>query len=219
MEKLIKSSNGQWTLAKAAPKMDMGHSVFAMDHVNEVAKMKDHAKAKEYAHKIVDESSAQPRNKASMKKMINDSKSSKHLAFGMSSHILAHPSEGLKVVKEEGDLEKSLASVAGSMAGGIVAGAIGEKIGQHMSRKDVSVAPPPSKPTKGGPGTNKMAKEDGSEMMFSDLEQIAHHIAEIRESMKASQDSPDWVKAQITEAAQNLSSVAHYVQGKKAKAK
>lgn len=191
MEKLIKSSNGQWTLTKAAPKLDMGHSVFSMDHVNDVAGMKDHAKAKEYAHKIVDDSNAQPRNKASIKKMINDSKSAKHLAFGMSSHILAHPSEGLKVIKEEDGLEK----------------------GQTPD------TPTPSKSTKGGAGTSEMAKEDGSEMMFSDLEQIAHHIAEIRESMKASQDSPDWVKAQITEAAQNLSSVAHYIQGKKAKAK
>jgi hypothetical protein len=88
-----------------------------------------------------------------------------------------------------------------------------------MTKGEVHIAPTPSNSTKGGNGTNEMAKEDGSEMMFSDLEQIAHHIAEIREHMKASEDSPDWVKAQITEAAQNLSGVAHYIQGKKAKVK
>lgn len=88
-----------------------------------------------------------------------------------------------------------------------------------MAKEDVSIAPTPSNPSKGGEGVNEMAKEDGSNMMFSDLEQIAHHIAEIREHMKASEDSPDWVKAQITEAAQNLSGVAHYIQGKKAAGK
>ncbi len=89
----------------------------------------------------------------------------------------------------------------------------------EMVKEDVSIAPTPSNPTKGGSGVNEMAKEDGSEMMFSDLEQIAHHVAEIKEHMKASEDSPDWVKAQITEAAKNLSDVAHYIQGKKAKSK
>jgi len=86
-----------------------------------------------------------------------------------------------------------------------------------MTKGDVSVAPHPSDPQKGGEGVNEMAKEEGSEMMFSDLEQIMHHILEIKEHMKSSEDSPDWLKAQITEAAQNLSGVAHYIQGKKAK--
>lgn len=185
MEKLIKSQSGQWTLIKAAPKLDMGHSVFTMDHVNEVAKMKDHGKAKEYAHGIVDASEARPHNKASIKLMIDGSRHVNDLARSMANHVLAHPSEGLRVLRKE----------------------------------DVSIAPSPSNPKKGGAGVNEMAKEDGSEMMFSDLEQIAHHIAEIRETMRSSEDSPDWVKAQITEAAQNLSSVAHYIQGKKAKDK
>mgnify|MGYP003327342626 CR=1 FL=1 len=103
MEKLVKSQNGQWKLVKAAPKLDRGHSVFTMDHVNEVSKMKDHAKAKEHAHKIVDASNAQPHNKASIKNMIDKSRNVNDLARGMSNHILAHPSEGLRVVKEEGD--------------------------------------------------------------------------------------------------------------------
>jgi hypothetical protein len=33
--------------------------------------------------------------------------------------------------------------------------------------------------------------------------------------MKSSEDSPDWVKAKITEAAKQLSDVAHYIQGQK----
>jgi hypothetical protein len=182
MEKLIKSQNGQWTLTKAAPKLDSGHSVFTMDHVNEVSKMKDHGKAKEYAHGIVDSSSAQPHNKSSIKNMIDKSKSAQNLAFGMSNHVLAHPSEGLKVVKGE-----------------------------------TPDMPTPSNPTKGGEGTNEMAKdEDGSEMLFSQLESIAHHVKEIRESMKPSEESPDWVNAKITEAAKQLSDVAHYIQGEKA---
>lgn len=94
-----------------------------------------------------------------------------------------------------------------------------ELVKAEMLKEDVSVVPTPSNPTKGGKGTNEMAKEEGSEMMFSDLEQLVHHVMEIRDSMKSSEDSPDWVKAQITEAAKNLSDVAHYIQGKKAKGK
>jgi len=180
MEKLIKSSNGQWTLSKAAPKLDHGHSVFTMNHVNEVSKMKDHGKAKEYAHNIVDSSSAQPHNKSSIKHMIDKSKSAQNLALGMSNHVLAHPSEGLKVVKGE-----------------------------------TPDMPTPSNPRKGGEGVNEMAKDDDSEMMFSQLESISHHLNEIRKSMKSSEDSPDWVKAKITEAAKQLSDVAHYIQGQK----
>lgn len=212
MEKLIKSANGQWTLAKAN---ERGASVFTMDHVREIAATKDHDKAKSRAHAIVDsDKNIRQVNRAKIKNMIDSSKGSAHLASGMSNHILAHPGEGLKVInKEEDGLEKATPA----LSTGLIGGAIGTKIRNQMSKEDVSIAPSPSKPTKDRVGINEMAKEDGSEMMFSDLEQIAHHIAEIRASMKSSQDSPDWVKAQITEAAQNLSGVAHYIQGKKAK--
>lgn len=107
MEKLIKYSNGQWSLVKAAPNIDKGHSVFNMDHVNKVVSMKDVGEAKKFAHDIVDSSNAIPRNKLSIKKMINDSRNIKSLALGMSNHILAHPSVGLKVIKEEGQLRKA----------------------------------------------------------------------------------------------------------------
>lgn len=217
MEKLIKSKNGQWTLVKgAAPKLDLGHSVFTMDHVNEVANMKDHNKAKEYAHKIVDESNAKPHNVASIKQMINKSKNTRDLMFGMSNHVLAHPSEGLRVLKrseDESEKQNDLEKIAPLLAAGL-----GFSAGKAISKEDVSVAPKPSNPKKGGKGTNEMAKDedkDNSNMMFSDLEQISHHIQEIRGVMKPSEDCPDWVKAQITEAAKNLSDVAHYIQGKK----
>lgn len=91
------------TLEKgAAPKIpNRGHSVFTMDHVNEIAAMDDHGAAKKRAHEIVDGSSANSVNKAKIKMMINGSRNPAHLAQGMSNHILAHPSEGLRVIKDE----------------------------------------------------------------------------------------------------------------------
>lgn len=89
--------NGQWSLEKAAPKM--GASVFNMDHIKDVAAMKDHAAAKAHAHSIVDASSANDKNRAQIKRMIDTSKSPSHLATGMSNHMLAHPGEGLKVIR------------------------------------------------------------------------------------------------------------------------
>jgi hypothetical protein len=66
--------------------------------------------------------------------------------------------------------------------------------------------------------TASMTKEEDndSEMMFSQLEAIMHHIKEIREAMSPKEDAPDWVDAKITEAAKQLSDVAHYIQGVKA---
>lgn len=102
MEKLQslqeKLSNLKEELIKAAtPK---GSSVFNMNHIYEVSK-KDHGAAKAHAHSIVDSSTANPKNKARIKNMIDSSKSTTHLVGGMSNHILAHPSEGLKVIKSE----------------------------------------------------------------------------------------------------------------------
>ena len=81
----------------AAAKIEPG--TFNIDHVRAVSDMKDHGAAKEYAHKVLSESSANPKNKTNIARMINSSKSSAHLAQGMANHVLAHPSEGLKVVK------------------------------------------------------------------------------------------------------------------------
>lgn len=78
---------------------DKGHSAFEMSHVHEISGMKDHGAAKQRAHAIVDASKANDVNRAKMKRMIDTSKNPRHLASGMSNHILAHPSEGLKTIK------------------------------------------------------------------------------------------------------------------------
>lgn len=190
MEKLIKSSNGQWALSKGqTPDMPTpsdpskggdgvnemakdddqkgGHSVFTMDHVRQVAGMKDHGKAKELAHGVVDSNkTALASTKSKIKGIIDRSRNTRDLAMAMSNHIMAHPSEGLKVINK-----------------------------------------------------SELSKEDGSEMMFSQLESVEHHLKEIRSHIKPSEDSPDWVKAKITEAAKQLSDVAHYIQGEKTVAK
>lgn len=97
-EHISLAKNGQWELHKAGPEAPhKGSSAFNMDHVREVSGMKDHAAAKAHAHKIVEASTANAGNKAKLKTMINGSKNVAHLAQGMSNHILAHPSENLKV--------------------------------------------------------------------------------------------------------------------------
>ena len=84
----------------AAPKIETG-SVFTMDHVNHVASMKDHQAAKSFAHDVLSNSTANPKNRTNIGTMIDKSRSAAHLAQGMSNHILAHPKEGLKVIKDD----------------------------------------------------------------------------------------------------------------------
>jgi hypothetical protein len=124
--------NGQWRMEKAATEgkpanTHMGHSVFNMEHVHEIMGTKDHAEAKAKAHSIVDASSANAGNKAKIKAMIDASKSPTTLAQGMSNHILAHPSEGLKVVKADRvEWKKSV-----DLAKGII-----EKLEKHFAATD-----------------------------------------------------------------------------------
>lgn len=54
-----------------------------------------------------------------------------------------------------------------------------------------------------------------SSMMMSELESMNHHIEEIREHLKASDVSPDWVKAKVSRAAASISDIAHYIMGVK----
>jgi hypothetical protein len=77
---------------------DMGHSVFNMDHVNQVAAMTSLAEAKKFALDILNNSTANASNKTKIKKVIESSRSVVNLAVAMSNHLLAHPGEGLKVV-------------------------------------------------------------------------------------------------------------------------
>lgn len=54
-----------------------------------------------------------------------------------------------------------------------------------------------------------------SEMAFGDITELLHHIKELRSLLKPDDKLPDWVKAKLTLAADYLSTVAHYVDGKK----
>jgi len=102
--------------SKSKPKK--GESVFNIGHVNEVAAMKDHSETKKLAHSLVDNSNAKPENKKKIKLMIDKSKSSAHLAQGMANHILAHPGEGLRVIKNEDEDSQELSlNKAKDMAG------------------------------------------------------------------------------------------------------
>jgi len=123
-EKLKKARQALATAAPAAPPSDgddkkpkKGHSSFTMDHVNAVAGMKDHAAAKKIAHEAIDSSTANDQNRKRMKMMVNGSKSSNHLAQGMSNHVLAHPSEGLKVVKSLDDINDAMDKLTKSLLG------------------------------------------------------------------------------------------------------
>ena len=94
-EELKMSEHGQWSIEKA----ELGRggkpkdiSMFNSDHLNSVVTMPHH-EAKAHVHSVIDASTARPENKAKAKKMVDSSKSSKHLAMGMSNFLLA--SEGL----------------------------------------------------------------------------------------------------------------------------
>jgi hypothetical protein len=59
--------------------------------------------------------------------------------------------------------------------------------------------------------------DDNAEMMHSNIEQIVHHSKEIEENISVGDMIPSWVDAKMIEAAQNMSNVAHYMMGEKAK--
>jgi hypothetical protein len=113
------------TLSKGAPALALppeggdgedkpkkGASVFNMGHVKHAASMTDHGAAKQFAHSLVDASSARPENKKKIKMMINQSRSPGHLAQAMANHVLAHPGEGLKVIKSD-SLDKAAKDAVG----------------------------------------------------------------------------------------------------------
>ena len=58
-------------------------------------------------------------------------------------------------------------------------------------------------------------KKADSEMAFGDITELLHHIKELRSLLKPEDKLPDWVKAKLTLAADYLSTVAHFVDGKK----
>lgn len=74
-------------------------SVFTMDHVNQVSKM-DLAAAKEFVKSVINgDDTARPATKAKAISTIMKQRSVQNIANTMCNWILAHPDEGLKVIK------------------------------------------------------------------------------------------------------------------------
>lgn len=151
-----------------------GQSVFTMDHVNQVAGMKNHGEAKQFAHGIVNNSTATDENKKKIRLAIERSRSPGHLAQTMANHVLAHPGEGLRVIKGE-SLDKAAKDMVGddvdssmlmseleSMAHHI------EEIKEHLSAKEVA------------PDWVK-AKVSKSASSLSD---VAHYVMGVKEHKK-----------------------------------
>jgi len=76
----------------------MGSSVFNMDNVNAITKM-DITSAKKYALDIIKASTANAKNKSNISAHVLRAKDVTSLALTMTNHILAHPSENLKVTR------------------------------------------------------------------------------------------------------------------------
>lgn len=73
-------------------------SIFTMEDVNEVVKLKL-VEAKSYAFHVIDDSkTARVMTKQKARKVVASAKTSEHLASAMVGWILAHPDEGLKVI-------------------------------------------------------------------------------------------------------------------------
>lgn len=76
----------------------MGNSVFTQEDVNKVAAMTNLTEAKGYATAKVANSTANIGNKTKISKIIANSNTIAKLAMALQNCILAHPSEGLKVL-------------------------------------------------------------------------------------------------------------------------
>ena len=72
-------------------------SMFNMDNVIAIETM-DLIQAKQYVLDIISESNANRNNKFKAQRMINKARSIDKLMFGMTSYIMAHPNEELKVL-------------------------------------------------------------------------------------------------------------------------
>jgi hypothetical protein len=71
--------------------------MFDMNQVNAIINL-DILSAQKAALEIVKASTATPRNKFKAEQAIRNSRSSRSVAMTMSNFILAHPSNGLKVI-------------------------------------------------------------------------------------------------------------------------
>lgn len=82
-------SDGQWSLEKAVPGI-RSNPIFSMDHIKQVTTASDHDRAKNLAHDAIKSSNAHEHNKHSARLMVDQSKSIKHLASGMTNFHMAH---------------------------------------------------------------------------------------------------------------------------------
>ena len=73
-------------------------SIFTMDHVNQVMAMSQKDGVAFVRSVIADDQSAKPVTKAKALRLVEKAQSPTKLAHAMSSWILAHPDEGLKVL-------------------------------------------------------------------------------------------------------------------------
>lgn len=74
-------------------------SLFTMDDVNKVIKL-SLVEAKAFAMEVIrKDEKAKPVTRVKAIQVVSKARTPKDLAFSMSSWILAHPTEGLKVVK------------------------------------------------------------------------------------------------------------------------
>jgi hypothetical protein len=60
---------------------------------------------------------------------------------------------------------------------------------------------------------NKEISKAESEMAFSNITELLHHIKELKSTLKPGEKLPEWVEAKLTLATDYLSSIAHYVDG------
>ena len=86
---------------KDAPKYK-STGFFTADHLRQMNNAVNHAKAKEIAHEAIRaQPDAHPINTKKAQLMVDGSKNKQHLLIGSANFMLAHPSEGLKVIKSE----------------------------------------------------------------------------------------------------------------------
>lgn len=223
MEKLIKSQNGQWQLIKAAKEDKSSDDIAKNEPESPIPKKPTEGKGVRIKGEGYRMSGAAGEKMQQLREegAVGDKRTP---AQELKDHLVEArkvskiPASKGKTVKER----EMLAELKDK----------GRRIAEAADRSKYFTKPAEEKK----PKTIRRSKEDmakalddmifnlrkavdedhDSEMMFSQLEAIMHHVEEIREAMSADEDSPDWVKAKITEASKQLSDVAHYIQGKKA---
>lgn len=68
---------------------------------------------------------------------------------------------------------------------------------------------------KGFDSKAELMRKAESEMAYANITELAHHIKEIKSNLSPGEELPEWVEAKLTLAADYLSTIAHYIDGKK----